>query len=981
MKVFIYPRFDWKGEDRGDGGIRRVISAQRQWLPEFGVEVVESEAVADVVAVHAGSLIPTNKPIVSHNHGLYWTKEEPEWSAEDGRQWALNLNEDVIDTIHRAEKVTAVSNWVAHAIQRGTLISPTVIYHGVNLDEWEQGKNEKYVLWNKTRPDPTCKPGDVIGLAELALDTEFVTTYGRDEINISVIGRQPYEAMKTIISNAGAYLATARETFGIGTLEAMACGVPVIGWDWGGQSEIIRNKETGYLVPPGDFAALREALLYVQKNRKEIGQNARQDVIERWQWKHWIPKYAKLYEEALEEHNRSPKVSVIIPCYNQSQYLKESVQSILNQNMTDWELIIVNDASPDNTGEIADELASQDDRISVIHNKQNLYLSEARNTAMRVAKGKYFIPLDADDKLEYNALELLTSHLEVHNDVHITYGALKAVNEETGEEWVSTWPPDEPDFNAQIEHKRNQIPYASMYRRRVWENLGGYRRRMHTAEDAEFWTRAFSYGYKAQKATNAPVLIKLEHPDSMGYTNEEPEWNSWFTWKTIKDILPFGSVMDTDPRKVSSYSPSLISVIIPVRPGHDYYLQDALDSLLAQSYPYWEVIIVNDGDKPFKDKDGNIINKYLQGFPFVTIYDGDGDNHGPGWARNKGIELAKGPLIALLDADDYFQPFFLEFTLKAYKKVGGYVYTDWYTITPENILKEHQAEDWSSRRAVSKMISSITTLFPKTAWEEIGGFDERVKGWEDWDFQLSLLEKGWCGVRVAAPLFTYRFKTGQRREDSFSLKDKLLQYITKKHKNLYEGKFNMACSKCPGGANNRSTLHPTNSVIAQYAGSEFVKVKYIGPMKQSHRVKNPATGQVYKFGGNPKDMVKNVWKKDEEFFRNKVDFQILTEESTHIIASEMIDPITTHETEEPLRDDTMEIPTVHPPAPAQTAIEELNLKQGIVTSLKSANLHYIEDIEAWIATRGSEDSLLDVSGIGKARLGQILDAIRLFRPS
>lgn len=88
--------------------------------------------------------------------------------------------------------------------------------------------------------------------------------------------------------------------------------------------------------------------------------------------------------------------SVVVPVYNVQSYLKECVESILAQTFTDFELILVNDGSTDNSPKICDDFAAQDERVKVIHN-QNGGASVARNTGMKAAEGKYIINIDSDD--------------------------------------------------------------------------------------------------------------------------------------------------------------------------------------------------------------------------------------------------------------------------------------------------------------------------------------------------------------------------------------------------------------------------------------------------------------------------------------------------------------------------------------------------------------------------------------------------------
>lgn len=108
----------------------------------------------------------------------------------------------------------------------------------------------------------------------------------------------------------------------------------------------------------------------------------------------------------------NPLVSIIVPCYNQAQFLDEALQSVLAQTYTNWECIIVNDGSPDNTEELAEKWVSKDSRFIYLK-KKNGGLSSARNTGLEVAKGDYIQFLDSDDFLDKTKLELSLRHLNL----------------------------------------------------------------------------------------------------------------------------------------------------------------------------------------------------------------------------------------------------------------------------------------------------------------------------------------------------------------------------------------------------------------------------------------------------------------------------------------------------------------------------------------------------------------------------------------
>ena len=99
-----------------------------------------------------------------------------------------------------------------------------------------------------------------------------------------------------------------------------------------------------------------------------------------------------------------PLISVIVPVYKVEPYLHRCVDSILSQTFTDFELILIDDGSPDNCGTICDEYAARDSRIRVVH-QENKGLPAARNAGLNVACGEYIASCDSDDYWEPNLLE------------------------------------------------------------------------------------------------------------------------------------------------------------------------------------------------------------------------------------------------------------------------------------------------------------------------------------------------------------------------------------------------------------------------------------------------------------------------------------------------------------------------------------------------------------------------------------------------
>lgn len=108
------------------------------------------------------------------------------------------------------------------------------------------------------------------------------------------------------------------------------------------------------------------------------------------------------------------KVSIVVPIYNVEKYMRECIDSILKQDILNYEIILVDDGSPDNCPAICDEYAARDDRIKVVH-KQNGGLSSARNAGIREASGEYLMFMDPDDWFDLDTLECLVEKIEEYN--------------------------------------------------------------------------------------------------------------------------------------------------------------------------------------------------------------------------------------------------------------------------------------------------------------------------------------------------------------------------------------------------------------------------------------------------------------------------------------------------------------------------------------------------------------------------------------
>lgn len=131
-----------------------------------------------------------------------------------------------------------------------------------------------------------------------------------------------------------------------------------------------------------------------------------------------------------ENNHQNPLVSVVMPFYNSQRFLAASIESILNQNYTNWELILVDDASTDTSGSIAAAYAAKDHRIKLIHCPSNRF-PESRNIGLKAARGKYYAVNDSDDISRSDRLQKQVDYLEVNRD-YAMIGSDIAIIDENG---------------------------------------------------------------------------------------------------------------------------------------------------------------------------------------------------------------------------------------------------------------------------------------------------------------------------------------------------------------------------------------------------------------------------------------------------------------------------------------------------------------------------------------------------------------------
>lgn len=194
-----------------------------------------------------------------------------------------------------------------------------------------------------------------------------------------------------------------------------------------------------------------------------------------------------------------PTVSVVIPCYNYGHYLPDAVRSALDQPGVDVDVLVVDDASPDGSVEVARRLAGADPRVRVLAHETNKGHIATYNEGLDLVRGDYVVLLSADDLLAPGALGRATALLERHPDMAFAYGFAQTFEEappspRTDVASWTVWPGEQ--WNRRLcRNARNVIVNPEVVMRRsVMARLGGYDAGLPHAADLELWMRAANLG-------------------------------------------------------------------------------------------------------------------------------------------------------------------------------------------------------------------------------------------------------------------------------------------------------------------------------------------------------------------------------------------------------------------------------------------------------------------------------------------------------
>ncbi len=212
-----------------------------------------------------------------------------------------------------------------------------------------------------------------------------------------------------------------------------------------------------------------------------------------------------------------PKISVLMPVYNGERFIAESIHSVFNQTFTDFELLVIDDGSTDQSAAIVSSF--KDKRIRLVRNEKNRGLVAVRNQAIELSRGEYLAWLDADDIALPDRLKQESSFLDAHHEVGLIGCAAAIIDEEgkrTGIVWKNATPPEKMSVMLLF---HNCFTQSSVMLRRPALLNEKYREGFAPAEDYELWTRIAA----TKKCMNLPKVLTLyrKHRSVSGSNTEK----------------------------------------------------------------------------------------------------------------------------------------------------------------------------------------------------------------------------------------------------------------------------------------------------------------------------------------------------------------------------------------------------------------------------------------------------------------------------
>jgi glycosyltransferase involved in cell wall biosynthesis len=197
-------------------------------------------------------------------------------------------------------------------------------------------------------------------------------------------------------------------------------------------------------------------------------------------------------------------VSIVIPCYGGARFVRGAIESCLRQSYGKIEIIVVDDASPDDSAAIASRYSQKDDRVRLVRRTQNGGVSRAFNSGFEVARGEYFTRLAQDDVFRDDAVQVMQRYLAADPSLGLVYSDYDCIDEDGNAVESRSFP--EPEVALRTGYG---VGLCFMWTRKAWNEIGGFDPVFDAAEDYEFWLRLVQRFSTAKTRGPAQLLVRF----------------------------------------------------------------------------------------------------------------------------------------------------------------------------------------------------------------------------------------------------------------------------------------------------------------------------------------------------------------------------------------------------------------------------------------------------------------------------------------
>lgn len=457
-----------------------------------------------------------------------------------------------------------------------------------------------------------------------------------------------------------------------------------------------------------------------------------------------------MIDEEVKSAVSVPSVSVIMPIYNAQKFLKEAIESILNQTFKDFELLLINDGSTDASKEIVEQYRNNR-RVRIFH-KKNEGVTKTLNFGLSQAVGRYIARMDADDISMPERLELQVEFLDEHRNVGLLGTRFKAITED--KKFIENL-----DVELTNEELQGEILKSCrfghptvMMRRSALEAVGPYDESSwaHTVEDYDLWLRI------AEKfeVANLPQYLLLYRVSPNSITQTKKEINQKGTKECIRRAK----------KRRGLESNTFVSICIPAYKQPEL-LKKAIGSILIQTHKNYEIIVTDDSpDSSVED----VCKEYIaRQAPLLYIRNNERKGTPENW--NESMRHARGEYIKILHHDDWFpeEGSLAEFVeMLDQNSSADFAFSGSLNFNPEGKLQFiHKAKSKQIKRLRENpeyLFSGNFIGAPSATIFRSGMnlfFDRQFKWVVDLDFYIQALKKNKRFVFTAEPFIAIRMQS------------------------------------------------------------------------------------------------------------------------------------------------------------------------------------------------------------------------------